>query len=291
MIKMIVVMSGLLATPALAKDLQMNDPHFQVLVEVVRTIDEAWYRDDSTGAWLVGDNAGDLTGAQCTKALAAATKAGVPGSRMVPLKNDNPELMRGDHSIDEIRPVCANIERFAKIKAWERWSIVAARGATLPAELENCLSVYDDLLKAGIAKTAKVQEREIPALDGSKIKWAGTVEELNKKYCDAPLKKMKTETAAREAPLRKVLKADKLSMALTTGSFYVSGGAVTGDPKKLAAAAVWFSDTQGANSDRKVCKAGQEIHTVHRYQFNATHKLVKTTDTYHCGKVPASAYK
>jgi len=88
-----------------------------------------------------------------------------------------------------------------------------------------------------------------------------------------------------------VLKADKLSMALQTGAFYIPGGKVTSDPKTLATAKVWFSDTQSVNSDRKVCNGGAEIHVVHRYQFNATHKLVKTTDTQYCGKVPARAYK
>ncbi len=36
---------------------------------------------------------------------------------------------------------------------------------------------------------------------------------------------------------------------------------------------------------------GQEIHSVHRYQFDGSHKLVNTTDTFHCGAVPARAFK
>ncbi len=290
------VMVLVLAASAHAEDLQMNDPNFEVLVELRRTIDSAWYREDNKGAWLVADDAGDMTGAKCTRALAAAAKAGVPGSRKIPLSNDNPELMRGDHSLDSLKPVCANIERVAKIKVWERWAIGAARGGSGSSnderQFSNCRETYDALLKAGIEKTAKVQEREILGDDQTtKIKWSGTVEQLQKKYCDDPLKKNKADTAEREAPFRKVLKADKLSMALTTGAFYIPGGKVTSDPATLAAAKVWFSDTQSANSTRKTCNGGQEIHTVHRYQFDAAHKLVKTTDALYCGAVPARAFK
>jgi len=278
-----------------AQSLTMNDPNYSVLVEVGNAIDGAWYREGGAGPWLVADDAGDFTGAKCTRALAAAAKAGVPGSRKIPLQNDNPELMRGEHSLDDLRPVCANIERLAKIHVWEKWSIGAARGHSRGSndarQFERCRSTYDEMLKAGIAKTAKVQEREITAEDETTLKWAGTVGDLHKKYCVDPGKAAATATADREAPLRKVLKADKLAMALTHGQFYVVGGGLVGDPGKLAAAKVWFSDTQSANSDRKTCNGGQEVHTLVRYQFDAAHKLVKTTDSVHCGKVPARAFK
>ncbi len=296
--KTVVVLVGVLTatTSAAAEPLAINDPNYGVLVEVRKSIDEAWYRDDSSGAWLVGDDAGDLTGARCTKAIAAATKAGVPATRTIPLQNDNPELMRGDHSLADLKPVCVNIERLAKIRVWEKWAIGAARGGSGSsndaAQFARCKEKYAAMLKAGIPKTSKVQERELAKDDGiTKLTWSGTVEQLQNKYCDAPARKNTSETASREAPFRKVLKADKLAMALTTGAFYVPGGKVSSDPATLAAATVWFSDTQSANSNRKTCNGGQEIHTVHRYQFDAEHKLVKTTDTYHCGKVPASAFK
>jgi hypothetical protein len=281
-----------LATSASAEPLQMNDPNYEVLVEVRKSIDSAWYRDDGKGAWLVGDDAGDLTGARCTKALAAAFKAGVPGSRKIPLQNDNPELMKGDHSLDSLKSVCANIERLVKMKGWEKWSTGAARGGhNDKSQYERCQSSYDEMLKAGVAKSSKVAERELPGEGDTKVKWAGTVEQLHTRYCGAPGKKLAAATAEREAPFRKVLKADKLSMALTHGRFYVIGGALVGDPGKLAAAKVWFSDTQSANSDRLTCNGGQEIHTLVRYQFDAAHKLVKTTDSVHCGAVPARAFK
>jgi hypothetical protein len=54
---------------------------------------------------------------------------------------------------------------------------------------------------------------------------------------------------------------------------------------------VLFSDPRSVNGDRKLCERGGEIHVVHRSQFDATHKLVKSTDSQHSGKVPASAYK
>lgn len=289
------LISVLAASSVDAEPLQMNDPNYSVLVEVSTSIDSAWYRDGGAGAWLVADDAGDLGGAKCTKALAAAAKAGVPGSRKIPLQNDNPELMRGEHSLDDLRPVCANIERLAKIHMWEKWSIGAARGHSRGSndarQFARCRETYDEMLKAGIAKTAKVQEREILAEDETKLKWAGTVGELHKKYCVDPGKQAAGATADREAPYRKVLKADKLSMALTTGQFYVVGGGLVSAPGKLAAAKVWFSDTQSANSDRKTCNGGQEIHTLVRYQFDAAHKLVKTTDSLHCGMPPAKAFK
>jgi hypothetical protein len=277
----------------------MSDPNYDVLIDFVRAMDDAWYRDATTKTWLVADQAGDLKGAKCTQALAAIAKAGVPGSRTVPLKRDNPELVAGDHSIDERRPVCANIERLAKIRAWEKWAFLSVKesgrigggGFYDLAFFEKCVATYDLLLKAGVARTSKVQERELEGPNNTKIKWSGTIEDLRKKWCDIGLKKVQAEIEAKQAPYRKVLKGDKLTMALQTGAFYVAGGTITSDPKKLAAAAVWFSDTQSVNSDRKVCEGGAEIHVVHRYQFDATHKLVKTTDTQYCGNVPMNAYK
>jgi hypothetical protein len=294
--KTALLMIALLAASAHAEELQMNDPNYEVLIEVRKSIDGSWYREDNKGPWLVSDDAGDMSGARCTAALAAAAKAGVPSTRKIPLQNDNPELMKGEHALADLKPVCANIERLAKIRVWEKWAIGAARGTAGGSndarQFARCKETYDELLKAGVAKTAKVQEREILADDQTtKIKWSGTVGDLQAKHCDNPSKKNLAATADREAPYRKVLKADKLSMALTTGQFYVLGGALVSDPGKLAAAKVWFSDTQSANSDRKTCNGGQEIHTLVRYQFDAGHKLVKTTDSLHCGKVPAKAFK
>lgn len=277
----------------------------QLLYTLGQQIDQAFYRDDTTGSWLLADAAGDLSGAPCKQTLAELAKAKVPGSTKLELSNDNPELMKGQHSIDDVRGVCDKVDRYGKIKAWEKWAFLSVQESARigggkyydTAFFEKCVALFDDIVKGGVAKTQRVLERDVPGPGpGGKIRWAGTVEELRQKWCDIGLKKVRAEIDAKQAPYKKALKHDKLSMVLPANAnavraYILAGGAVTSDPKKLAAATVWFSDTQSANSTRLVCKNREEIHTVHRYQFDASHKLVKTTDKDYCGAPPRGAYR
>lgn len=277
----------------------------QLLYTLGQQIDQAFYRDGATKSWRITDGAGDINGAECKKTLAALAKENAPGSSKVELSNDNPELVKGTYKVDDVRSVCDMADRYARINAWEKWAFLSVQESGKigggkyydTAFFEQCVGLYDQLMKAGVAKTQKVLEREILGPGGGeKIRWSGTIEELRVKWCDIGLKKVKAEIEAKQAPYKKALKNDKLSMVLPANAnavraYILPGGAVSSDPKKLAAAKIWFSDTQSVNSTRLVCKGGQEIHTVHRYQFDANHKLVKTTDKDYCGAPPKSAYK
>lgn len=267
----------------------------KLLYDLGQSIDQAFRRDPSTKLWSVTENNGSV----CKTLLDELAQAGVPGSAKLTLSNDTPETVAGEYSVDDVRGICKKVVYYAEIQGWEKWAIQALKESSRiggnqyydTVYFERCVEKYKALIEAGIPSSQKVLERDVEDAEGKTVRWAGTILDLRKKWCDIGLKTVSAEIAKREAPYRKVLKADKLTMALQTGTFYVAGGAVTSDPKKLAAAAVWFSDTQSVNSTRDVCTSGDEIHTVHRYQFNAKHKLVKTTDKQYCGRVPKSAFK
>lgn len=163
------------------------------------------------------------------------------------------------------------------------------RGRVIDGDIAKlCITDYDKAIKAGASPTDKVPEHDETNLDGTTFRWAGTIEEIRQRYCDSALQQAGAQQDARLAPLKKVMKNDKLKMAAQTGTFILAGGSATSDPKRLAAATVWFEDTTPLG---KTCNGGLEIHIVHRHQFDGQHKLVKTVDRQYCGDVPPSAYK
>jgi hypothetical protein len=186
--------------------------------------------------------------------------------------------------------------KYGKIKTWEKWAIEAMRDNArltngqqlVTAYMSNCLSTYDTMIKAGISPEDKVLERMVNDNDGNPVRWAGTVGELRKKWCELGLAKVTEKIDEQDAPFKKVLKADKLKDALLYRSFWLVGGGTTADPKVMAKAAVLFTDS----SPSEFCVAdGAQVHVLTRLQYNAAHKLVKVTTSRHCGSPPAKAYK
>ncbi len=156
-------------------------------------------------------------------------------------------------------------------------------------EFVYCVQAYEKLIASGVSPSTRV-----PADDS--LDWKGTLEEIKEKYCVAPEKKMNDELAAKHAPYKAVLKADKLSFVIdwktgTIREYALAGGRYTGDPKSLAAARVWFLDVGAPSNEAQYCVNGGKRSTVRRYTFDAAHKLVSTTEKAYCGTPPASAYR
>jgi hypothetical protein len=178
----------------------------------------------------------------------------------------------------------ADAERKAKLQQFVGWADTAMHDAQMqngPPDGDAykwCLKSYDDAIAAGVPPTEEVTVRGT----------TGTIEEIRNKWCQGGKAKFDEAEDKRTAPFRKVLKNDKLAMALKDADAIVlPGGSGTDDPNKLAAAPVWFIDT----SPPEHCRDGRQLHRVHRYQFSADHKLRGTTDHDYCGAPPSSAFK
>lgn len=238
----------------------------------------------------------------CAELIVELDKLGAPGSTTIKLQTkDTPDWQGGVLTLDAVRPICAKWTRKAAIDGW--WTSLnlaiqesqkIGTDAYYDTALFNlCLHDYQRMLEGGIKPTDPIPEWDVTLANGTTFTLTGTVEEVRKKYCDVGMAKVRAEMEAKFAPYRKALKNDKLSMVVIEGAnsaraYILPGGKVSTDPKRLAAAAVWFSDT--TTSDRVACR-GKDQHVVHRYQFDKNHKLVKTTDKSYCGKVPARAFK
>jgi hypothetical protein len=110
------------------------------------------------------------------------------------------------------------------------------------------------------------------------------------------MKKVTGDVAARHAPYRANLKADKLRLVIDerhggVTSYALPGGKYTGDAKLLAAARVWFLDVGPPSNERQYCPGGGKRNSVRRYSFDAQHKLLGTTQKEYCGDPPESAYR
>jgi hypothetical protein len=270
-----------------AQQLKWGDPNYKLASGIASDI--GWYQITATKAWAVKDGAtSGLKDARCMTALDNLRAAGVPDTSIVDVKYDAPEFKRGPHTLAEIRTSCVHVESLGKIKYFERWAILAMKdtpnlnsGRYDVGYFRNCLQAYDEIVKAGVSPSERVPDDVIGGAT-----WSGSIEELRKKWCDSGFSKANTETAASEAPYRKVLMSDKLKVALTYQEVQLPGGARTSDPNKMAAASVWFVDF----SPSKVCNDGRTVHNLRRYQFGSDQRIVKATEQEYCGSAPLSAF-
>jgi hypothetical protein len=278
----------MLSRPAAADEIEI----VSTLNRLRDQIQQAWRQDrDPPHSWLVSDGVGSdgKNPAPCAQTLAALRDLNVPADRTFELSVDTRDLKQGNHTVSEARVACDGIEHAATIHKFERWAMFAAEIGNLKS-LENCVIMYDDMAKGGILPTERVPERKV-RISEEYVMWSGTVEEIRIKYCDGPLKKAEDELAKEESPFRKVLKNDKLKMALATSyPFTLIGGESTQDPKKLAAASVWFNALSEMTGN-ETCPRGVKKKTLRRYTFDGQGKLLKQTEKDFCGEIPVKAFR
>jgi hypothetical protein len=223
---------------------------------------------------------------RCDYHLAGLTKANAPDSLTFELEHDTPELKAGKHRWTEARAACASIMAVAESRkkiSSLNWVIFnckdeMARGlaSNLP-HFENAQKTYDEAIAAGMSPTQIISVQGV----------TGTIGELYEKWCTAGRVKLQAAEDARSAPFKKLLKNDKLRIALQDTDYIMLPGGAKATPDRLAATNVWFEDA----SPSKVCPNGAQVHVLHRYQFNAQQKLAKVTDHEFCGRPPASAFR
>jgi len=187
-----------------AQRLTTDDPNFSTLSQLAGSI--GWYQIGGTKAWSVGDNDVDIkNGAHCMELLNKLRTAGVPDTRTLDVQYEAPEFKPGIHTLAEIRTSCEHVERVGRIRAFEKWAILAMQAGTDVRSgstyYKLCIQTYDEIVKAGVSPTERVPDRVIGSAE-----WSGTIEELRKKWCDAGMSKATGQTASREAPYRKELK-------------------------------------------------------------------------------------
>ncbi|HKP70210.1 MAG TPA: hypothetical protein VJV05_13065 [Pyrinomonadaceae bacterium] len=188
----------------------------------------------------------------------------------------------------------ASNEHYSEFK---KWTVAAQHRRPIPAVYEWCVQAYDKMIASGVAPSTRVPEEIMSAdADFPRIEWVGTVKELNDRLCSGGQKKLNDDLAAKHAPLKAALKADKLRLVIdqNTGTVYsyaLAGGKYTDDAKALAAARIWFLDIGAPSNESQYCINGGKRITVRRYTFDAQHKLLGTTEKAYCGDPPASAYR
>lgn len=148
-------------------------------------------------------------------------------------------------------------------------------------QIDACNDVLDYALQIIDAKTPIT-------LGGAGVpEWTGPVSET-RQFCDQARKVGDTLKEKLEAPFRKVLKNDKLTLALEMrkeGYYLAASGGSINDPRALAAHDVWFEEW-----DHGACSNGKVIQMI-RHQFGKDQKLLKTTSHEYCGDPPKSAYR
>ena len=257
----------------------------------------AWRKGDDGKPWQVADGNMADGKAKCQAFIDELDKLGVKPDDVnrVKLQYDSPEFPAGKYTLDDVRAMCGRIGRQAKIKMWEKWAIwsmqehakVKAGGSWTVQYFQNCVNTYQDMLKQGIDKGQLVIPRNVNDADQNPVEWKGTVAELNTKYCVIGLKDAKAAQEKLDAPYKKVLKGDKLELALEYRGFYLVGGQVTSDPAIIAKNNVLFIDTEPSAS----CANGMQRHQVHRWTFDAKGKELKVENIETCGTPRARDFK
>ncbi len=190
-----------------------------------------------------------------------------------------------------------DLEENSHYREFKKWTVAAQHKRPLPIVYQWCREAYDKMIASGVSPSTQVPEDIMSAdIDFPKSEWKGTVKELNDRLCAGGQKKLSDDIAAKHAPFKAALKADKLRLVIDekTGivySYALVGGKYTDDAKALAAAKVWFLDIGAATNESQYCLNGGKRSSVRRYTFDADHKLLSTTQKAYCGNPPASAYR
>lgn len=280
--------NALLATALLASLSTAHADPAQDLAVLGDQIQQAWYQDRDTKAWLLADGAGDgVAPAPCSKT--AAKLRDVPAATLIEIREDSRDLLRGRQSLRSVRRACESIERQAKIKRFERAAQLAVDGIGGISTYEQCIALYDGLIAAGIQATEQVPHTKLSTRAG-RIEWRGTIEALRTTHCDGPLATAKGERDTKQAPYAKHLRAAKFELARTGRMFTMLGGQSTNDPQRLAAASIWF-DVLSELTGNESCPGGVKRRTLRRYQFAPDHTLIQQTQRELCGEVPESALR
>ncbi len=122
----------------------------------------------------------------------------------------------------------------------------------------------------------------------------GTLDDVKPNVCDvqrANGESLLKQLEESEGPLRKVLKEDKLELALShkDTQFFGVGRKPLTTPAQMAASKLWFIHSW---SEERSCRSnGGQVNTVRRYQFTAKHVLVTDTSKEFCGAPPKSPYR
>jgi hypothetical protein len=266
-----------------AADQRENEQDANYLVQNL----DVWEKT-ATGWHLVNkDNRGTLEG--CKMQLEALTKHHAPESITIDLPFETPLLKPGVYPWTKARELCDLIRaENKKLEAVKNFKLFLTAAQQDTAEwgrakgkvyYEQCLEHYKRALAAGVPESELVTDD----VTGEQA----TLKALADSKCKPGFEKLAAEEEARAAPFKKVLKNDKLRIGLRDFDFIYLPGRAKVTPASLAANNVWFEDVSG---DAR-CANGLPQHTLHRYVFDANHKLAKTTDRQFCGEPPSSAFR
>jgi hypothetical protein len=223
---------------------------------------------------------------RCDYHLAGLTRWKAPESLTFELEHDTPELKAGRYPWPQARAACTHLmvvaERTQKLDRLT-WVIFNCKddmtregGNNILEHYEMARRTYDEAIAAGIPATEIIEQGGV----------TGTIKELFEKLCLAGQATRQAAEDTRAAPFKKLLKNDKLRIALQDADFIMLPNGARATPDHLAAAGVWFEDA----SPSKRCPNGAQVHVLHRYQFDAQQKLAKVTDREYCGRPPAAAF-
>ena len=295
--KKTVVLLAMMATvtPAFADDKQVDINN--ALARLGKAIDGGFSQDEQTKAWIPSSSSIVDGKATCAVEIEKLADLGAPGSSKVKLWNDTAELMKGEHTLDDMLPICERIVAYGKTKEFQKqaenaffeYPKISPKTAYNVKHFENCIAEYGKMMKAGVPPTYKIPDQMVTDANAKDVVWGGTVEDLRKKWCDDGLKKGKEERERRDALYKKALKGDKLALALSWRALYLPGGKLTENPAEMAKSNVLFTDGYPG----LVClkKGVPEVHEITRYTFDGSGKMTGNTSTKHCGFPGAGGFK
>lgn len=236
----------------------------------------------------------NATSVSCEGDILEAKDAGVADDLKVDVAYDTPDFKAGKHTFKELQDYCEHARRSEAIYKTVGWFKDGWNDSDSGDIAAKCIEFYGQwTAEFKIPGTLKLPYEGISTTDpATGDPFVGTIEDGRKKFCDGHAKKFLAAKEKAEGPYRKVLKEDKLDVALHHAIekvIYGPGKKELKTPAALAGAKVWFRETW---YDDSPCNHGADkIHTLTRYEFDGAQKLVKDSGKNFCGPVPVSAYK